>query len=68
MATSLASLEKCFFALLKNTLFFIVWLSGRQVTAVLFKLGDLCQISSAEDLADALSVSLLREDTLMLSL
>lgn len=54
----LCSAQKCTF------LYYL--LSGRQITAVLFKLGDLCQISSVEDLADILSVPLLREDTLML--
>lgn len=60
VATSLTSLEKWFLAPLKNALFFIICLSGRQITAAFFKLGDLCQISSAEDVADILPVSLLR--------
>lgn len=64
-ATFLASLEGCFLLPLTNVPFLIPCISGRQITAVLFKLGDLCQIPSAEDLAAFLSVSLSREDTFL---
>lgn len=68
MATFFVNLEKSFLPPLTNAPFLILCISVRLITAVLFKLWDLCQISSAEDLAAFLSVSLSREDTFMLSL
>jgi len=68
VATSLASLESCFLLPLTNAPFLILCISGTQIAAALFKLGDLCQISPAEDLTAFLLMSLSKEGTFMLSL
>lgn len=67
MAITLSSSERCLLLPLTNAHFLIVPISGRQITAVLSKLEDLCQISLAEDLAAFLSIFVKRRHLYALS-
>lgn len=64
---TLPSSERCCLLPLTNAPFLIVSISGRQITVVLSKLEELCQISPAEDLGAFLSIFVERRHLYALS-